>query len=121
MQRRCWAVCTSTDRCKSDVVSARSQFIGYREGMSILTNATIEFNEGERNCTRLQSAIAAVTELANGARPYDFLYNFSSYGGRRPLQGRETRIGGNDFSARDMGQWSPARGWYRNPGWWPRR
>jgi RHS repeat-associated protein len=121
---RIWGATSSL----SDVVRAPAQFIGFTVGQRTLENLgpnAGEFNEGERNCTKLQTAIAAVTELANGARPYNFLYMFSNYGGRRPREPGEERIGGNDFSARDMGQWNPADGWTRRPGWWrperPRR
>ena len=113
-----------------DVASARKQFEGLRAGSAIIdkanksaSNAAIaEFYEGERNCIRLQNAFSAVGELAKGSRPYAFTYNYSSYGGKRPQLEGEGRIGGNDFSKRDMGQGSVDDDtgqwvWSRLPGW----
>ncbi len=95
----------------SSVVTARAQFAGYAAG--IATSAVNgEWNNGQRNCRRMQLAFSAVgriaSDLTNGkGTPYPYTYNYSNFGGRRPLGDGEVRIGGNDFSTMPMKGFRP--------------
>ena len=91
-----------TGESLSQVVRAPHQFAGFRAGRKLL-NGGIDLNEGERNCSRLQTAGSAVNWLAANpaARmPYRFMCAAGHVTTPHP---NDVQINFNIFSTQNLG------------------
>jgi|GEM_PF-6540290 len=85
------------------VVQAPNQFAGFSEGQAI-RDSGVEMNEGQRNCSRLQTAGAAVAWLAsNPAARQPYLYMCSEGHVTTSHPEDDVHINHNVFSTKPLG------------------
>jgi hypothetical protein len=85
-------------------VSCPAQFDGHGKGSADF-NGFSGFNKKDkvRNKLRWDTAKQALQKLAQAtSTPAPFLYNRSNSDGKRHLEAKEVRVGGNDFSVKPM-------------------
>ena len=86
----------------SDVVGAPSQFAGFNAGKEIIQTG-VEFDEGQRNCNRLQTAGSAIAWLAGhpeARKPYLYMCAKGHVTTPHP---DDVTINGNVFSTQPLG------------------